>query len=147
FAALGQPVSDPSVPRLQDWDEWKGPESAGGEVIALALRHQDWHDALLEAHRGQEAELQALWQRVNERVMAAAADKAPYDPDADSWHAPTMAVWQAVWTAGLIAWYLACGESIPLDLAQQWRWYARGHWPCGYAYLTPDEAPGPLQIY
>lgn len=146
FTALGQPVSDPDVPRLRHWREWKGPESEGGEVIALSLRRQAWHDQLRAAHPQRQAELDHLWERVREHVMTAAA-RIPYDPDADSWHAPTLAVWQAVWTAGLIAWHLACDESIPHDLLEQWTWYARGHWPCGYAYLTTDGEPGPLQIY
>lgn len=147
FTALGEPLSDPHVPRIDHWHEWKGPESADGEVIALSLRHQEWHDQLLAAHPQREAELDDLWQRVHDHVMTTAAPNAPYDPDADAWHAPTLAVWQAVWTAGLVAWHLACDEPIPRDLQAQWTWYVRGHWPCGYAYLTSDGEPGPLRIY
>lgn len=148
FACVGQPIADPDISRIWNWDEWAGPEEETGRIVALSLRHQDWHDALLAAYPEREAELEALWQQVEAAVTAAAAAaQVPYDPDADSWHAPTAAVWQAKWTAGLIAWHLACGESIPLDLAQQWDWYARGHWPCGYVYIAKDETPGPLQIY
>jgi hypothetical protein len=147
FSALGDPVSEQGVPRINNWEEWKGPESAGGEVIALSIRHQAWHDALLADHPERETELASLWKRVVDRVMAAAADKVPYDPDADAWHPPTAAVWQAEWTAGLVAWHLACGVPIPADLAKQWDWYTRGHWPCAYAYLAPDGTPGPLRIY
>jgi len=147
FAHVGQPVADPDIPRIWDWDEWAGPEEETGRIMALSLWHQDRHDALLAAHPAREAELAALWERVAEAVLSAAQNKLPYDPDADSWHAPTLAVWQAQWTAGLIAWLMVCGEPIPDDLARQWAWYARGHWPCGYAYLTANEEPGPLQIY
>ena len=147
FANVGQPLTDPDVPRIWDWDAWAGPEEETGRIITLSLRHQDWQGALLAAHPEQEAELEALWQRVADIVMNAATGKTPYDPDADAWHAPTTAVWQAVWTAGLAAWRLACNEPIPPDLAHQWDWYARGHWPCGYAYLSEDGAPGPLEIY
>jgi len=147
FAHVGQSIADPGVPRLGTWDEWAGPEEESGRIIALSLQHQDWRDALLAAHTRREAELETLWQRVNDAVMSAATGKLPYDPDADAWHAPTTAVWQAVWTAGLVAWHLACEAPIPPDLAQQWDWYARGHWPCGYATLTPDGMPGPLQVY
>lgn len=147
FAHVGQPLSDSNIPRIWDWDAWAGPEEETGRIITLSLRHQDWHDALLTAHPEREAELRALWQRAAEAVLCAAQDKLPYDPHADAWHAPSMAVWQAQWTAGLIAWYLACGVPIPADLAQQWDWYARGHWPCGYATLTPEGEPGPLEVY
>ena len=147
FAHVGQPIADPAVPRIGDWDAWAGPEEETGRIIALSLRHQDWRDALLAAHPEHEVELEAVWQQAADAVMSAAADKLPYDPDADSWHAPTLAVWQAQWTAGLIAWYLACDTPIPDDLARQWAWYARGRWPCGYAWLTPDDEPGPLEVY
>ena len=147
FAKVGQPISDPNVSRIRAWDEWAGPEEETGRIVALSLQQQDWYDALLETHSERDTELESLLQRVARSVMAAAADKVPYDPEADSWHAPTMAVWQAIWTAGLIASHLACDEPIPADLAQQWNWYARGHWPCGYAYLETDGEPGPLQIF
>ncbi len=147
FSTVGQPVADPNVPRIGDWDEWAGPEEETGRIMELSLRHQSWRDTLLAAHPEREAELKALWQQAADAVTSAAADKLPYAPDADAWHAPTLAVWQAQWTAGLIAWYLACGAPIPADLARQWAWYARGHWPCGYAWLTPDGEPGPLQVY
>jgi hypothetical protein len=147
FSRVGQPISDPNISRIWEWDEWAGPEEETGRIISLSLRHQHWHDVLLAAYPERKAELEALWRRVAESVMAAAVDKAPYDPDADSWHAPTAAVWQAVWTAALIAWHLACDEPIPPDLTRQWDWYERGHWPCGYVYLEGDGEPGPLQIY
>jgi hypothetical protein len=147
FAALGAPVADPSVPRIASWDEWPGPESAAGEIVALSLQHQAWHDALLEAHPACQAALNELWDEVQRRVMAAAAGKVPYEAGADAWHPPTMAVWQGVWTAGLVAWHMACDAPIPSDLARQWAWYARGHWPCGYASLTPEGDPGPLLVY
>jgi hypothetical protein len=147
FARVGQAVSDPDVPRIGGWDEWAGPEEESGRIVALSLRHQEWYDALLAAHPEWEAELHGLWQRVADAVLNAAKDELPYDPDGDSWHAPTLAVWQAQWTAGLMAWHLACAEPLPADLAQQWDWYARGHWPCGYAYLKDEEKPGPLEVY
>jgi hypothetical protein len=147
FAHVGQPIPDSNVPRIRHWDEWAGPEEKSGRIIALSLRHQAWHDALLAAHPEQRADLEALWSRVTDVVMGAAAERIPYDPDADAWHAPTTALWQAVWTAGLVAWHLASDEPIPADLAEQWAWYARGHWPCGYAYLKAGGEPGPLQIY
>ena len=147
FARLGHPLPEGDVARIRDWDEWAGPEEESGRIIALSLRHQEWHDALLAAHPERRAELEALWSRVTGRVMGSATKSVPYDPEADAWHGPTAALWQAVWTAGLSAWHLACDEPLPADLAQQWAWYARGHWPCGYAYLKADGEPGPLQVY
>ncbi len=147
FAHLGQPLPEDNVVRIWDWDEWAGPEEESGRIIALSLCHQEWHDSLLAAHPERRAELGEIWSRVTEIVMGAATRGIPYAPEADAWHGPTMAVWQAVWTAGLVAWHLACDEAIPADLAQQWDWYARGHWPCGYAYLKADEEPGPLEVY
>ncbi len=103
FAKVGQPIAGDSVPRIWTWEEWAGPEEESGRIVALSLRHQDWHDALLAAHSTKEAELETLWHGVAGIVLACVPEHVPYDPDADAWHAPTLAVWQAVWTAGLVA--------------------------------------------
>ncbi|HNT77992.1 MAG TPA: hypothetical protein PKH77_23510 [Anaerolineae bacterium] len=76
-------------------DEWAGPEEEAGRIITLSLRHQDWRDTWLAAHPERQSEPEALWQQAADAVMSAAQDKLPYDPAADSWHAPTLAVWQA----------------------------------------------------
>ena len=86
FSTVGQPVADPNVPRIGDWDEWAGPEEETGRIMELSLRHQSWRDTLLAAHPEREAELKALWQQAADAVTSAAADKLPYAPDADAWH-------------------------------------------------------------
>ena len=60
FANVGQPITDRDVPRIWAWDEWAGPEEETGRIIALSLRHQDWHDALLAVHPEREPELKTL---------------------------------------------------------------------------------------
>lgn len=95
----------------------------------------------------QRGDLSALWDRVHAAVFHAASPKVPYDPREDAWHGPTTAVWQAAWTAGLIALCMKTGQRIPSDLQEQWAWFVRGHWPSGYARLDTNDEPGPLLLY
>lgn len=79
--------------------------------------------------------------------MQLAVPKVPqFSFDQDVWHAPTASVWSAAYLASVMACYLAYHKPIPAELGQVWRWYVRGHWPCGYTRPPKDDAPGELLI-
>jgi hypothetical protein len=82
---------------------------------------------------------------IHAAVLRAAASRVPYDPTEDYYHAPNAAVWEAAWTAGLVGLCLQTGRPIPPELREVWSWFARGHWPFGYAWLR-DEC-GPRFVY
>ena len=88
---------------------------------------------------GDPPQIEALWQRIHERVFIRAKPRAPWKDDEDAWHAPTTAVWQAAWNAALVG--ISGSLGIDLDqrslggewtLALEWRWLRAGHWPCMY---------------
>jgi hypothetical protein len=85
------------------------------------------------------AGLSELWDGIHTAVFRAAASRAPDDPERDAWHGPAAAVWQAAWTAGLVGLCLQTGRPIPRELLDQWRWFARGHWPSRYATIRGDD--------
>lgn len=146
FARVGRTdPSDSRVVRLSRWEDWPGPQEPS--IAVLNERQQALHDAILGEAGDRAGDLRDLWDRVQAIVLDAASRLVPFDPDEDTWHAPTAAVWQAAWTAGLVALCLASGRAVPLDLLEQWDWFARGHWPCGYADLGPDDQVGPLLVY
>ena len=144
FSTIGTPIPEsPGVPRISGWDEWPGPED--DNVSALALRQQAPlrrdHGRWLPNHL-----LKRTWDQIHEAVFRRVLLAVPYDPAQDAWHAPSSAVWQAAWTAGLVGLCLAAGRSIPEDLQTQWQWFLRGHWPCGYKSVGDDGQPGPLVV-
>jgi hypothetical protein len=113
--------------------------------LELSQRHQELFDSILADAGQQRPALSELWDRIHAAVFSAAASRISYDPNQDTWHGPTMAVWQAAWTAGLIGLCLETGRSIPPELAEQWTWFNRGHWPSGYVWLKGQR--GPLLVY
>ena len=112
------------------WDDWPGPQSPLVELIHT--QHQDLYDELL-ARSGNGPALEAVFDRIRDRVLALAGARVPYDPAEDAWHPPSAAVWHAAWTAGLMALCISEGRTRPPELASQWMWFTRGHWPAAYA--------------
>ena len=146
FSNLGQPTPpEAGVERIYRWEDWPGLEEPG--IIDLSQRHQALYDSLIASAEGSADARKGLWDRIHAAVFRAAAPNIPYDPKHDTYHGPTMAVWQAAWTAGLIGLCLQSGRPAPPELREQWDWFARGHWPCGYAGANDDGKPGPLLVY
>jgi hypothetical protein len=97
----------------------------------------DRRERLLAA--GDPPQIEALWQRIHDRVFMQAIPRVPWKDDEDTWHGPTAAVWNAAWTAALVG--ISGSLSIDLDqgslggewtLAAEWRWLRACHWPCMY---------------
>jgi hypothetical protein len=146
FSNIGRPTPpDAGVKRISAWEEWPGPKEPG--VGELSFRHQDLYDRIMAESGDRRESLTQLWEAIHAAVFRRAASQVPYDPEQDTWHGPTMAVWQAAWTAGLVGLCLQTGRPVPPELQEQWSWYARGHWPAGYASLGPDGRLGPLLVY
>ena len=144
FSSIGRPTAaDAGAVRMSAWEDWPGPEEPG--ILELSLRHQDLYDRVLAEAGDQRPALAELWEAIHAAVFQRAAPRVPYDPAGDAWHGPTTAVWQAAWTAGLIGLCLRTGRPIPLELQEQWAWFARGHWPSGYAAGCGDN--GRLLVY
>jgi hypothetical protein len=143
FSRLGAPTPfDAAVARMHAWDDWPGPEEPA--VDQLCTQGQELYDRIM-AETDAEGELTALQKRVREVVIRLASPRVPYVPDQDAWYPPNAAVWQAVFSAGLIALCVKTGHDVPAELREQWCWFVRGHWPAGYASF--GKTPGPLLIY
>ncbi|WP_433330803.1 hypothetical protein [Spirillospora sp. CA-294931] len=135
FANLGRPSRwDAGCVRIHDWDDWPGPENPLGEAFAEA--YQEIRD-----HVDPDQE---LFDRVHAAVMDRARTAVPFEPDQDSWHGPTLCVWEAAHVAALIVCVLARGWDVPDDLVEQWNWYEAGHWPSSFADDPADTPTGDL---
>lgn len=146
FKNVGQPLPPGTNARqLLRWEDWPGPEEPA--IFELSERQEALHDELLSSAPERREQLEKLWQRIGEIVIRLGASAVPYDANEDSWHAPTTAVWQASWTAGLVAWCVFLGRQVPGDLQEQWRWFMLGHWPSGYSVVWADERLGPLLVF
>lgn len=128
FSALGS--STTATHRISDWGEWPGPEDEN--VGAIGSVQEEFYDSFCDSTSLLPPSLQAVWDVVQEHVLDAAKLTIPYDQDQDVWHPPNAAVWQAAYTAGLVALYLATRRPIPEQLKEQWNWFTLGHWPCSY---------------
>jgi hypothetical protein len=146
FQRIGQrlPPNTDAVP-LRSWEDWPGPEEPA--IGALSLRQQALYDRIMTAPTDKQAKLKSLWVRVHQIVFRLACPSVPFDDREDAWHAPTTAVWQAAWAAGLITLCTIEGIAVPSELQKEWEWFCRGHWPAGYSALQPDGTPGPLLIF
>jgi hypothetical protein len=145
FSNIGKEIPPEfTIKRLSSWEVWPGPEDIG--ISELSLMQQSLFDEIM-ATSDNKGHLVDLWDKIHEIVVRVAKTKVPYDPDKDAWHAPTLAVWQAAWTAGLIGLCLATNRPIPMDLQEQWDWFLRGHWPSGYSKVWANERLGPLLVF
>ena len=138
FAEVSQPSSwDELSVRLADWDEWPGPENP--RVLDLALELQSLHDAVSGgATEDRRPDLEQRMSDINQRVLNDAKNYVAFDPEQDAWHGPTQCVWDAAYTAGVIAGFQFLGWPVAEDLVELWAWYRSGHWPCGFG--DPDGA-------
>jgi hypothetical protein len=137
FANLGAPHSrDREVVRIRGFDEWQGPERGYGDWFGrypAVVREQTEAD-----HPDRRAELSAVWERIEHRVIQDAGRRVPGFGDGDAWHGPTQCVYSAGYVAALVGWHLLLSRPLPDSVAERWSWFAAGHWPCDYA----DEPPG-----
>lgn len=146
FRNIGRSTAvDSRLRRIHRWEDWPGPEDPS--VSELSTREQALHDEILGIAGEDRSELVRLWGRIHAVVFRSAASVVPYDPQQDAWHAPSTAVWQAAWTAGLVGLFQQSRHPIPMDLREQWNWFVRGHWPCGYACGRADDDRVLLIVY
>jgi|SoiMethySBSTD1v2_1073268.scaffolds.fasta_scaffold80720_4 hypothetical protein len=136
FANVGKPSElDGQALRITSWEAWSGPETPGSGLMQEA--QVDRHERLLAA--GDPRQIEALWQRVRDRVFMQAIPRVPWMDDADAWYGPSAAVWNAAWNAALVGISGSLGINLDQDslggewtLAAEWRWLRAGHWPCMY---------------
>jgi hypothetical protein len=136
FLNLGKPhPRDSEVRRIRSWDEWGGPERGYGDWFG---RYPAVVRERIEAeHSDRQAELDAVWARIEGFVFQAACGNVPGAGEGDPWHGPTACVSQAGYTAALVGWHLLLGRDLPAPSAAEWTWLASGHWPCDYAEPPP----------
>jgi hypothetical protein len=137
--------TDDGVKRILQWEDWPGPEDSA--ISQLAERQQALYDEIMASCGGDRQGLSRLWGHIHETVFRLAVPVVPCDPQQDAWHAPSTAVWQAACTAGLRGLCLHLRRPIPAELEEQWKWFVRGHWPSGYAWVRADGQLGPLLVY
>jgi hypothetical protein len=133
FLNLGKSHSrDRNVARIHSWDQWLGPERGFGDWFG---RYPAVVRERMEAdHTNQRTDLEAVWLQIESLVMECAIPNVPeYDKKQDAWYGPTTCVWQAGYTAALIGCHLLLKRPLPEPIAQEWDWFADGHWPCDYA--------------
>jgi len=146
FKNVGQRLpAETNARQIHRWEDWPGPEEPA--ILELSERQQALHYGLLASAQERREELQDLWERISEIVVRLAAAAVPYDANKDSWHGPNAAVWQASWTAGLVAWCILLRRQIPAELQEQWHWFELGHWPSGYSVVWADDRLGPLLVF
>jgi hypothetical protein len=126
FANVGKPIPlTRGVKQIHSWEEWPGPE----DTDEIHLDQQALYDEIMENAKENQPSLELLWNRIHDTVERVARKTVPYDPNKDAWHGPTLAVWHAAWTAGLIGLCLQLNRPISPELQEQWRWFLQGHWP------------------
>jgi hypothetical protein len=114
FANVGKPSRlDGDALRITSWEAWPGPETPGSTLMgeaAVARRAR-----LLAA--GDPLMIEALWQRIHERVFMQAIARVPWKDDEDAWYAPNTAVFHAAWNAALVG----ISGSLGIDLESRSR--------------------------
>jgi hypothetical protein len=99
FANLSKPSRlDSQALRMASWEAWPDPETPGSGLMAEAAEAR--RARLLAA--GDPPMIEALWQRIHERVFMQAIACVPWKDDQDAWYAPNTAVFHAAWNAALV---------------------------------------------
>jgi hypothetical protein len=151
---LGRPhAREAQAARIHDWDEWHGPEGGYGDWFGRyppVVREQ------LEAQYPERAtELAEVWDRIERVVIKVAGSGVPGFGEGDAHNGPTSCVYQAGYTAALVACHVRLERPIPDPIVEEWMWFTEGHWPCDYAEEPPgcwdesrvDVPAGKLQVY
>lgn len=138
FVHVGKPhPRDPVVRRIRSWEEWRG-----DEWDAVGIYSQFWRDRLeVEARRmGREEEATQAFASVRDHVLDLASLRLRGElPEClDPVRAKDSAVLFASWWSAIVAGHVASGLPVPEPLVDLWRWYAEGHWPCGFPYSRQD---------
>lgn len=141
FSAVGEDIDDPDVERIRSWDDWEGPENE--RVAAIHIDQSDMREALI----GGDGRLESIFDTVCGHMIAHISAFVPYDPDEDAWHGPTLAVNQAGFTVALVVLHKYLHVKVPDFLAAQYKWYERGHWPCGCKTVDDHGRPAGLCIF
>ncbi len=138
FTNLGESsLRDSEVDRIHSWDELPGPERGYGSLFGRWLAFV--RETIEADEKLRRDELTEVWDRVYALVLELAPRNIPeFDPTEDAWYGPTACAHFAAYTAALIAWHILLGRPLPKLIAEEWRWFAAGHWPCDFA----DEPVG-----
>lgn len=143
FKSVGKPIDQP-LHRISSWDEWPGPSSKPTE--AVHLRQQAFYDKL-RANASSPEGFDYVWESVQSHVFELVS-RALSDPlEDDAWDPVTTAGWHATWTAALVAVFRFAETPVPQEIQEQWQWFQKGHWPCGYTSGDEFEEPKGLIIY
>jgi hypothetical protein len=143
FKSVGKPIDEP-LHRISDWDEWPGPSSKPTE--ALHLRQGAFHDEL-RANTASPEQFDHVWESIQSYVLALASEALSDPLEGDPEDSVSMAGWHAAWTAALIAVFTLTETPVPQEIQQQWHWFQKGHWPCGYVSGDESEELNGLIIY
>ncbi len=133
FHDLKGPIQDPTIRRILDWADWVGPESP--DVLIIAQRGQEIKDSLLSSVP------EDFWAALVRDFVEQTKSLVPYDDAGDAWVAANAAVWQAAWTVLLVALLEHKQVDVPTDLIAQYRWFARGRWPCARNPSAASDEP------
>lgn len=144
FSSVGHREETTDVDWLTGWESWPGPED--WSVAALIEEDQALQDEILAATGEHQLEFKRLFDVVSDAVVTRARRNLP-DSSGDPWHGPSFAVLQAAETAGLVALCLQTRRPIPARLDQRWKWFLRGHWPSGYAWVPDGVEVERLVVY
>jgi hypothetical protein len=139
FAHIGDPIENPALPRLHTWDKWGNPEDP--QIIMIHLRQQDLYDEILQNNASCADDLAETFDHVIKMVIELARERVPYDKAEDSYYAPNTAVYHAGWTAGLVALCQMTDREPPPEIAVQWHWFRKGHWPAAFVDVDANDEP------
>ena len=142
FSNIGKHVESTEVEQIHSWKEWRGPEDSG--LVEISCRQQELYDELESLAGRPIPNVNQIWEHIHSEVFRNSTDKIPYEEGRDTWYGPTAAVWHAAWTAGLIGLCEFLNRPVPADLNNQWGWFVKGHWPCGWVGEFPN---GKLLLY
>jgi len=145
FEHIGEPITNPELPRLYDWDGWGIPEDS--TIALLHIRQQELYDEIMDRNPAHSTDLADSFRQVVRMVIELARKRVPYDEAEDSYYAPNAAVHQAGWTAGLVALCQMTDRELPLEIQTQWYWFREGHWPAAFTAIGSDYEPVSLEAF